>query len=131
MICADIEVSMPLFMVLDDNEIAREVASKVLSQLHVHPVEMADSEAALEYCKEKTPDLIILDIMMPKMDGIEFLREFRNIQGNKRTYVIACSARNDEATVHKMTKLGINDYILKPFSPEMLETKLIKSGLLD
>ena len=122
---------MPICMVLDDDEIALHAASKVLSDMGLEPISMGDSIEALKYCKKKTPDILILDIMMPKMDGIEFLRELRATQGGNRAYVIACSARNDEVTVNKMTKLGVNDYILKPFDPKMLELKIISSGRLD
>jgi DNA-binding response OmpR family regulator len=117
-------------MVLDDNDIAREVATKVLSKLNLNPISMGDSEKAMTFCKKTTPELLILDIMMPKLNGIDFLDKLRKIQGGQRTYVIACSARSDEETVVKMTDMGVNDYILKPFEPETLIKKIKLSGVL-
>lgn len=124
-----LEKNMTFCMILDDDEIACQISAKILIDMGLDPVQMSDSIAALNRCKQKAPDLLILDIMMPKLDGIEFLKELRKTQAGLNTYVIACTARSEAETVLKMSQAGVNDYIVKPFSPELLERKVNSSGL--
>jgi len=120
---------MTICMILDDDEIARLAAAKIVADVGLIPLSMNDSETALRYCQEATPDIIILDIMMPKVDGLAFLKSLRKLQGGFRSYVIACTARNDVETVNKMNNAGVNDYVIKPFEPQLLMKKLKDSGM--
>ncbi len=76
---------------------------------------------ALKYLEEeKRPDLILLDIQMAQKDGIETLREIRSMRGKEDIPVIMLTGVEDKDTVLKTARLGICDYVLKPFSSEEL-----------
>lgn len=75
---------------------------------------------ALKYLKENKPDLILLDIRMSPMDGIETLQSIRTMEGREDIPVIMLTGVEDKDSVLKSAKLGICDYIRKPFSSEEL-----------
>lgn len=75
---------------------------------------------ALKYLKDKTPDLILLDIRMPQKDGIETLRDIRNMDGRKDIPVIMLTGVETKESVVQSAKLGICDYLLKPFEDDEL-----------
>ncbi len=77
-------------------------------------------ERALKYLKENKPDLILLDIRMSPMDGIETLQSIRTMEGREDIPVIMLTGVEDRDIVLKSAKLGIGDYIRKPFSSEEL-----------
>lgn len=77
---------------------------------------------ALKYLEEQRPDLILLDIQMAQMDGIETLRQIRSMRGRGDIPVIMLTGVEDKEIVLETAKLGICDYVLKPFSSgELLE----------
>lgn len=75
---------------------------------------------ALKYLEEEKPDMILLDIQMPKKDGVETLREIRSMNGRENVPVIMLSSVEDKDIILQVAKLGICDYLLKPFSSEEL-----------
>ena len=83
---------------------------------------VGNGEEALKYLKENPVDLIIMDVYMPYMNGIETLREVRNIGLN--TAVIMVTAANDGSTFEEAMTLGAIDYLVKPFSYERFNTAL-------
>jgi len=95
----------------------------VRSILDTHGFKTSHSEngaAGLEYLKTNSPDLIISDIMMPEMDGMEFLKEIRSQSKFEKTPTIFLTARSDIEGKIDSFKLGVNDYLVKPFNPEEL-----------
>ncbi len=82
---------------------------------------------ALQYLKSETPDLILLDIQMTSMDGLETLKEIRAMRGGKSIPVIMLTAKNDKTTFLESTKLGIYDYIVKPFQSENLHERILRT----
>ncbi|MGI6727456.1 MAG: response regulator [Anaerovoracaceae bacterium] len=89
-------------------------------------LEAADGEDAVNKYNEGNPDLVILDITMPKMDGIQALKEIKQI--NPQVKVIMCSAMGQEGMVVEAIKLGALDFIVKPFKPDRL-TQAVKNVL--
>lgn len=75
---------------------------------------------ALKYLKEKKPDLILLDVQMDPMDGIETLQKIRAMKDREDIPVIMLTGVEDKNTVLESAKLGVCDYILKPFYPDEL-----------
>src|SRR5471030_609734 len=75
---------MKTCLVVDDSSVIRKVARRILEGLEFEIVEAEDGEQALEACKRKLPDAILLDWNMPKMDGYEFLRSLRKLPGGDR-----------------------------------------------
>jgi two-component system alkaline phosphatase synthesis response regulator PhoP len=82
-----------------------------------------DAESALKLMPKARPDLIILDIMLPKMSGLDFLREIR-AKGYKHTPVILLSAKRSETDRILGLKLGADDYMVKPFSIGELQARI-------
>ena len=104
-------------LVVDDEQKIREIISKY-AQFEGYSVEEApDGMTAIEMFKEKDYDLIILDVMMPDLDGFSVCRELRK---HSRTPVIMLSARGEEYDRIHGFEVGIDDYVVKPFSPKEL-----------
>ena len=90
-----------------------------------YSVELAtDGEECLRRAKELPPDLVVLDIMMPKMHGIEVLKSLRDEHRTVRTGVIVCTAKDFKTEHAEAARLGVFDFLTKPFEPEALVTKV-------
>ena len=83
-------------------------------------VEALNGEEAIRKAKEEQPDLILLDVRMPKMNGYEACRQLKSQELTKHIPVIFLSARGQEAEIKHGLELGAEEYILKPFAPDEL-----------
>jgi two-component system chemotaxis response regulator CheY len=118
-------------LIVDDSKVIRTVARRILEKLNFEIEEAADGLAALEACRRRMPDAILLDWNMPVMNGIDFLRELRtNVAGGALPVVVFCTTENDLNHIQEAIGAGANEYIMKPFDGEILETKLAQTGLL-
>ncbi len=108
-------------LVVDDEELIRKVIREYLENDHYLVLEASNGKEAFELVKIQTIDLIILDIMMPKMDGYSTLKEIRKI---KNTPVIMLSARAEEYDKLLGFEFGVDDYVTKPFSPKELMARV-------
>ena len=80
---------------------------------------------ALQYLKQKTPpDLILLDVQMAPLDGIETLRRIREMETCQEIPVIMLTSQREKQTIVERSKLGINDYVLKPFKTQDLHERI-------
>ena len=114
-------------LVVDDEDDVRLFLQDFLSERDLQVSAAGSGEEALEHISKDKPDIILLDLMMPGMDGLECLETIKKQYSDIN--VIMITALNDEARVAKAKKLGAFNYILKPFSLSYLETELTK--LLD
>jgi two-component system, OmpR family, response regulator MtrA len=80
-------------------------------------VAVTDGESALELALERTPDLVVLDVAMPRLDGYEVIRRLREHDGTRPVPVILLTARVLDSDVRRATAAGADDYVTKPFSP--------------
>ena len=117
-------------LVVDDSKVVRMVAKKILEELEFEVLEAADGQMALTQCLQSMPDAILLDWNMPVMNGIEFLRELRKTVGGNTPVVVFCTTENDIAHIQSAMEAGANEYIMKPFDSEIIETKFAQVGLL-
>ena len=111
-------------LVVDDDEMLVELIEFKLAQKGVVVISSGDGEEGLSMAKEKKPDLIVLDGMMPGMDGIEVLRILKESTDTKDIPVIMLSARSQSRDVVGGLNLGAAEYIAKPFMPEELILKI-------
>ena len=108
-------------LIVDDEELIRSII-KEYALIEDYKIDEASSgEEAIKLCKKNDYDLIVLDIMMPNIDGYETIKEIRS---NKNTPIIILSAKTDEYDKLQAFKLGIDDYITKPFSPKELMARI-------
>jgi two-component system chemotaxis response regulator CheY len=121
---------MKTCLVVDDSSVIRKVARRILEGLDFEIVEAEDGEQALESCRTRMPDAVLLDWNMPKMDGYEFLRSLRRLPHGDRPKVVFCTTENDVAHIARALHAGANEYIMKPFDKEIVEAKFQEVGLL-
>ena len=117
-------------LIVDDSKVVRMVAKKILDGLSFRTAEAEDGQKALEACVESMPDVVLLDWNMPVKTGIEFLRELRAIEGVEQPVVVFCTTENDMAHIQEAMSAGANEYIMKPFDSEIIESKFSQVGLL-
>ncbi|MDH3335945.1 MAG: response regulator [Rhodospirillaceae bacterium] len=121
---------MKTCLIVDDSKVIRMVAKKILDGLGFGTEEAADGQIALDACKAKMPDAVLLDWNMPVMSGIEFLRELRALPNGSDPIVIFCTTENDLDHIQEAMSAGANEYIMKPFDSDIIEAKFQQVGLV-
>lgn len=109
-------VNMVRVLIADDNANIREALRLTLEDEGHEVTEAADGVEALEIAADISPDLIFLDIAMPRMDGIEALRRLKAFSATQNIPVVMVTAQNDRKAIAEAVKLGLRDYITKPWS---------------
>jgi DNA-binding response OmpR family regulator len=112
---------MPTVLVVDDEPIVREVVVRYLERDGFRTLEAGDGIRARELLTEATPSLVVLDVMLPGLDGLELCRWIRSRSGLP---VILLTARGEEADRIVGLELGADDYVTKPFSPRELAARV-------
>jgi len=121
---------MPSCLVVDDSRVVRKVARRIVEDLGFSCEEAEDGQKAYDYCSGTMPDAILLDWNMPIMSGIEFLEKLRQMPNGKTPKVVFCTTENDMAHITRAMNAGANEYIMKPFDSEIIESKFTQIGLL-
>ena len=112
-------------IVVDDDETNLKMAGHILSKARMRVTAMKSGEALLDYIRQNdVPDLILLDVKMPGMDGFETLTTLRTLEKGKDVPVIFLTADEKEETETKGLSLGAMDFIKKPFVPEVLTLRV-------
>ena len=106
------------------------VARKILQELGFETEEAADGQQAVDACKRQMPEAVLLDWNMPVMDGIEFLKTLRAMPGGTGPIVVFCTTENDIKHIQEAIEAGANEYIMKPFDNEIIQSKFSQVGLL-
>jgi two-component system, chemotaxis family, chemotaxis protein CheY len=117
-------------LVVDDSRVIRKVACKILESLDFETDEAEDGIGALDACRMRMPELILLDWQMPNMSGVEFLRTLRREQNGTRPMVVFCTTENDIGHISEAMGAGANEYVMKPYDREILHAKLAQIGLV-
>jgi DNA-binding response OmpR family regulator len=112
---------MTTVLVVDDEPIVREVVIRYLERDGFETLEAADGDAARTLLLAATPDLVVLDVMLPGTDGLELCRWIR---GRSDLPVILLTARGEESDRIVGLELGADDYVTKPFSPRELAARV-------
>jgi two-component system, chemotaxis family, chemotaxis protein CheY len=124
------ETFMKRCLIVDDSRVVRKVARRIIEDLDFVAEEAADGSEALEACRVKMPDAVLLDWNMPVMNGIDFLRALRREPGGGAPIVVFCTTENDMNHIAEAISSGANEYIMKPFDSEIIESKFVEAGLL-
>ena len=111
-------------LVVDDNEMNRDVLARRLSRLG-HQISLAvDGEEALNKIRAVSYDLVLLDIMMPKLSGYEVLEQVKADPATRETPIIVISAIDELDSVVRCIEAGAEDYLFKPFNPVLLKARV-------
>lgn len=120
---------MKTCLVVDDSKVIRKVARHILETLNFQVSEAGDGREALDSCLQDAPDVILLDWNMPVMSGMDFLRALRESPVARRPKVVFCTTENGMAYIRAAIEAGADEYVMKPFDRETLESKLQIVGM--
>ncbi len=111
-------------LVVDDEPDIRELIEYNLKKEGYQVVTAENGKEAIEQAKIHSPQLILLDIMMPEMDGIEACRNIRSLPDFKNTFIVFLTARSEEYSEVSGFNVGADDYITKPIKPRILMSRI-------
>jgi DNA-binding response OmpR family regulator len=114
-------MSEPTILVVDDEPSIREVVSIYLGRAGYRVLVAEDGQTALEILEQEPPDLVVLDLMLPKVDGLEITRHLRTEGGIP---IIMLTAHREETDRILGLEMGADDYVVKPFSPRELVSRV-------
>jgi len=115
-------------LIVDDSSVMRKIVGRSLRQAGLEILEVLEASngsEALLLVKENSLDLVLSDINMPVMDGLEFVRQLRRIESAQHIPVIMITTEAGEAHVVEALSLGASGYIRKPFTPEQIKERVI------
>jgi two-component system, chemotaxis family, chemotaxis protein CheY len=121
--------AMKSCLVVDDSKVIRKVARHILETLNFEVREAADGREALDSCMAQAPDVVLLDWNMPVMSGMDFLRALRDSDIASKPKVVFCTTENGMAYIRAAIEAGADEYVMKPFDRETLESKLQIVGM--
>ena len=116
-------------MLVDDEPHVLEVLRVTLEDLGFRLLEAQDGPGALSLAEQEAPDLVVLDVMLPSMSGLEVCKSLKESSDTRETPVILLTARSGEEDSKAGYEAGADRYLTKPFSPLTLLTEVVK--LLD
>ncbi len=111
-------------LIADDNENIRDALTYLLEDEGYELVLAVDGADTIRKVRELRPDILFLDIMMPEVNGYDVCRTIKNDPDLKRTYVIMLTAKGQVAEQERGREVGADEYIVKPFSPMEILTKI-------
>jgi len=114
----------PLVLVVDDSRLQLRILSKSLARWGYEVMEAMSGEAALALCRERMPELVLSDWMMPGMSGLDFCRAFRELSQEQYGYFILLTAKSDKAEVARGLDAGADDFLTKPVNNSELRARI-------
>jgi len=121
---------MKTCLIVDDSKVIRKVARHILETIQFAVDEAGDGREALAYCQATPPDVVLLDWNMPVMSGMEFLRALAQAGIARRPKIVFCTTENGIAHIRAAIAAGADEYVMKPFDRETLESKLQLVGVV-
>lgn len=114
-------------LVVDDEERVREMLSFRLKLFGYQVVEASNGQEALDVAAREKPDLVLLDIMMPGLDGFQVCSRLRRNEATKDIPVVVLTAKADAKDVTRAVNSGASDYVVKPYDPMVLQRKVARN----
>jgi two-component system, chemotaxis family, chemotaxis protein CheY len=110
-------------LVVDDSDVVRRVAGRILENLGCQILEAENGQEALKLCRQSMPDFILLDWHMPGMGAMELLKALRREPDGDKAGIVYCTTENDREDISRALEAGADDYLMKPFDRESLSAK--------
>src|SRR5687767_6026981 len=117
----------PLVLVADDDQNLRKILCLFLKNARYETVEAANGREALNMAKGQRPDIILMDIMMPLLDGFTVCKMLKDDAETRSIPVLICTAKNRKEDLVAAIKAGAEDYIIKPFTKDTVLSKIEKA----
>lgn len=117
-------MSKPTILLVDDEQKVLDLITFRLQHLGYHVVSTNNGEDAISLVEEQRPDLIILDVTMPGVDGLTVCSRLKKSERFGAIPILMLTARSDVEDVNKAMAAGADDYIVKPYDPAVLQVKL-------
>jgi PleD family two-component response regulator len=117
--------TQPLILVVDDEAFMREVFREALEDTGFRVEEASSGQEALVAFERLRPDLVILDLVMPGMDGFEICTALRSLKNGRNTPILAVTGLQDTASIHKAFEAGATDFISKPVNTNLLGYRVL------
>lgn len=111
---ADAQANAPRILIVDDHEQNVELLEAYLEEVHARVETAGDGMAALRAVHQQAPDLILLDVMMPKMSGFQVAQKLRAAEATRHIPIIMVTALGEVSDIERAQDLGITDYLTKP-----------------
>ncbi len=118
-------------LIVDDSRVVRRVSRRIVEDLGFECEEAEDGQQAYDACQDSAPDVILLNWNMPVLSGIEFLKKLRCISHIRQPKVIMCTTEYSVENITQALDAGADEYIMKPFDSDIIQTKLAQVGLID
>lgn len=118
-----------LALTVDDSRAMRLILCRMLAECQIDTLQASDAYVALEILEEQRPDLILVDWHMPKMDGVEFIKLIRQKPYFYSGFIMMVTTENNADQIINALNSGADEYLMKPFTKELLEGKLALLGM--
>ena len=117
-------------LIVDDSRMVRRVAGRIVRELDFELQEAENGQEAMDQCRMKMPDAILLDWKMPVMDGLSFVKRLRKEPDGDQPVVVFCTAERDVHKIAEAIDAGADEYVMKPFDSDIIQSKFFEAGLL-
>lgn len=117
-------------LIVDDSVVVRKLARMMVEGFGFDVAEAGDGASALEACRSEMPALVLLDWNMPVMNGMEFMQALRGMPGGAAVKIVFCTTENNMPAIETALSAGADEYIMKPFDAEILQSKFQQVGLI-
>jgi CheY-like chemotaxis protein len=111
-------------LIVEDDDDSREMLAELVTMLGCRALRAGDAAQALRHARESAPDLALVDIGLPEVDGYEVARRMRTQPGGKNVRLIALTGYSDLSVREEALAAGFDDFVVKPVLPEALESLL-------
>lgn len=117
-------------LIVDDSRMIRRVAGRIVKDLGFETREAVNGQDALDKCLMQMPDAVLVDWGMPVMDGFDFVKHLRDLPGGDEPTVVFCTSVRDVERIVQALAAGADEYIMKPFDSDIIESKFALAGLV-
>jgi two-component system cell cycle response regulator DivK len=110
-------------LIVEDNPDHMQIASKILTYANYMVLEASDGESGLKIAQSESPQVILLDLSLPRMDGFQVLKKLKSMEKTKDIKVIVLTAHDEEENRDLAEELGCDGFLKKPFTPYFAEVE--------